>query len=1265
MKKNTFFLSMLMLLTISTNSVWGATVSDAINRDLTGITGTSYTAWSGKTATSDAVYAGNSAGGNSSIQLRSSNSNSGIVTTTSGGKVRRITVVWNSNTTSGRTLNVYGKNTAYSAATDLYDNSKQGTLIGTLVYNTSTQLNINQDFEYIGFRSASGAMYLTGISVEWETDGTGGGDNPVLESIVVSGTPTKTAYYAGDEFDPAGLVVTGTYSDDSQASIASGITWAYDPSQELTLNQTSIGVTATVDEISSPKYNVTGLTVTEAPAADNYELVTNVADLAEGDKIIIVNTDATKAISTTQNNNNRGAADVTATNGVITPGDAVQILTLGFANQHWTLYTGAGYLYASSGSSNQMKTQATNNANGEWTISISNEVATLTAQGTNSRNVMQYNAQSAIFACYASASQMNLKIFKKVDGSVRPEAGLAYAEADQKKLTILSETFTAPTLVNPNSLAVSYASNNTDVAEVNASTGAVTIKAAGVAVITASFDGNDDYKAGSASYTIYVTAHAGTEADPYTVADARLAIDCGAGVTGVYATGIVSQIVTAYNAQYGNITYNFSTDGQTTSDQLQAFRGKAKDGENFTSVDDVKVGDEVVVKGNLTKYNSTYEFAADNQLYSLTRNKEDAGLAYAVTDIEKNVDDAAFTNALTNPHSLAVTYSSSAEAVATIDENGEVTIVGMGTTTIKATFAGDAVYLAGEASYTLKVNDPSLTKVTFDATVDKGESPLSKSNITLSCSNGVLNNESEYRLYKSSTTTFACSAGNIAMIEFIGVSGNPASGFAAPAEGNFVTDGNNATWTGNATSVSFEASGAQVRATKIFVSYREDTRTEAGLAYEVEEVEKVVGDEPFTNALTNPNSVYVSFTSSDETVAEVAANGQATIKAVGTTTISAVFEGNETYKPATVSYTLTVAAPVAPFDGDYFVKVTSANDLTSGEYLIVYGEGSLAFNGALETLDAVSNTIPVVFDHDKIQGTNEALTAVFTIDATAGTIQSASGMYIGQTSDANGLTASAETAYTNTITFDEEGNANIVSGGAYLRYNSASNQTRFRYYKSSSYTNQQTIQLYKKESAEPVEPEHNYEVVRSGLEIGRHYTICMPKKIVAVDGATFWGINNCDEGKTSVYLEMQQPPFEAGTPFIFYATETTLKVAYEGEETDTPIENGALRGTFVDMNHAALEAAGNQVYLMYQNALHPLGTDNHLDAKRAYLLFEELVPGTPAPGRQVKRMPLQTDVTTGVEDAETSTQPKKMLIDGQLFIRCGEKLYNATGSMVK
>ena len=123
----------------------------------------------------------------------------------------------------------------------------------------------------------------------------------------------------------------------------------------------------------------------------------------------------------------------------------------------------------------------------------------------------------------------------------------------------------------------------------------------------------------SATYTIVNLDHAGTQAEPYSVADARNAIDANVGLTNVYATGIVSEIVTAFDDYYGNISYNISADGLTTSNQLQAYRGKGKNGNAFTSADDIKVGDVVVVYGTLKKYNSTYEFDQNNQLANIVR----------------------------------------------------------------------------------------------------------------------------------------------------------------------------------------------------------------------------------------------------------------------------------------------------------------------------------------------------------------------------------------------------------------------------------------------------------------------------------------------------------------------------------------------------------------------------------------------------------------------------------------------------------------------
>ena len=156
-----------------------------------------------------------------------------------------------------------------------------------------------------------------------------------------------------------------------------------------------------------------------------------------------------------------------------------------------------------------------------------------------------------------------------------------------------------------------------------------------------------------------------------------------------------------------------------------------------------------------------------------------------------------------------------------------------------------------------------------------------------------------------------------------------------------------------------------------------------------------------------------------------------------------------------------VAVTANAAEGDQtYEKITSTPADWSGTYLIVYEAGNVAFNGALTTLDAENNTVPVAISDGKITGDFSA--NAFSINADGTTIQSASSYYIGQTTNGNGLKSSQSSSdYTNSISLKADYTVDIISSGAYLRYNSASNQNRFRYYKSSSYTGQKAITLYK------------------------------------------------------------------------------------------------------------------------------------------------------------------------------------------------------------
>ena len=207
---------------------------------------------------------------------------------------------------------------------------------------------------------------------------------------------------------------------------------------------------------------------------------------------------------------------------------------------------------------------------------------------------------------------------------------------------------------------VTWSSSNPEVATIDAA-GAVTILTTGDVTFTATYAANSDYAeaAGTKTITVVDSKGPGSESRPYTVAEARAAIDAGKGVTGVYATGIVSEIVTPYNSQYGNISYNISVDGKTDSDQLQAYRGKSYSGENFSSEDDIRVGDVVVVYGNLKKYNDTYEFDTNNQLVSLDRPGDTTpAIVVSPSTIEATADEADGT--------ITVTYKNIAEVNADV-----------------------------------------------------------------------------------------------------------------------------------------------------------------------------------------------------------------------------------------------------------------------------------------------------------------------------------------------------------------------------------------------------------------------------------------------------------------------------------------------------------------------------------------------------------------------------------------------------------------------
>ncbi len=136
-----------------------------------------------------------------------------------------------------------------------------------------------------------------------------------------------------------------------------------------------------------------------------------------------------------------------------------------------------------------------------------------------------------------------------------------------------------------------------------------------------------------------VPSGTGTADDPYNVIAAQaLALEVGEEGSGnVYVKGIVSSISTTTLSSFGNIDYYISTDG-TTENQFYVYRGLYLGGNQFTSLSQLKVGDEVVIYGKVVNFKgNTPELTQGNYLYSLNGQTSGGGIDYENCE-EKTVE---------------------------------------------------------------------------------------------------------------------------------------------------------------------------------------------------------------------------------------------------------------------------------------------------------------------------------------------------------------------------------------------------------------------------------------------------------------------------------------------------------------------------------------------------------------------------------------------------------------------------------------------------
>ena len=324
-------------------------------------------------------------------------------------------------------------------------------------------------------------------------------------------------------------------------------------------------------------------------------------------------------------------------------------------------------------------------------------------------------------------------------------AGLSFSKTSYS--AVLSEGFDGPAVNNPNNLIVTYESSNPGIATVDASTGSVTVKSGGEVIISATTQETDVYEAGEASYTLKITNTAPVVFKQVTSASEIISdmeyilvatgknMAMGAQNSNDYRSN-VNVTITESNTvsvteDMGVAIFTLTgndTDGWTAlaedNGKYLSFGDKKlksvdeKDATKWAITDDfqMKSGDYHTIQYNSGSPRFACYSSTQSKAYLFVRETKEIAFTNETAEIWNGTT---YTNTLVNVNGLEGTYSSSNEAVATVNATtGEATALHRGNTTISFSWEtqtknGKEIE-AGEVSYVLTVKNPETFKKVTD-----------------------------------------------------------------------------------------------------------------------------------------------------------------------------------------------------------------------------------------------------------------------------------------------------------------------------------------------------------------------------------------------------------------------------------------------------------------------------------------------------------------------------------------------------------------------
>lgn len=186
-------------------------------------------------------------------------------------------------------------------------------------------------------------------------------------------------------------------------------------------------------------------------------------------------------------------------------------------------------------------------------------------------------------------------------------------------------------------------------------------------------------------------------------------------------------------------------------------------------------------------------------------------------------------------------------------------------------------------------------------------------------------------------------------------------------------------------------------------------------------------------------------------------------------------------------------------------------------------------------------------------------------------------------------------------------------------------------------------------------------VLRSGVATNRYSTICLPYGATSLEGAAFYEIDY-KEGTTLYMVEVTA--LQAGKPYIFSATQSTIQGMYTGAHVDDPVDG--LNGLYGVFESQTINNPGGNLYGFSNNKLKKLASPCLLPANRAYVDLSEVPASSNIASNRPRKAVAIEEVATGLDEMQVELEgTKKMVVNGQLIILRDGVKYNAQGAVIE